>query len=132
MLGLIVFAVLTVVLWWALQNQLDTGLQAAHDHGHNHAAPAAKAASLAKSAADDLTKIEGIGPAIRKLLAEHGIATFAALAASKPAAIEKILAAGGKRFNVADASTWPQQATLAAKGDWAALKKLQDKLTGGR
>ncbi len=130
MLGLITFAVLTVVLWWALQNQLDTGLQAAHDHGHSHAAPAAK--PLAKSAADDLTKIEGIGPAIRKLLAEHGIATFAALAASQPAAIEKILEAGGSRFNVADAGSWPQQAALAAKGDWAGLKKLQDKLTGGR
>ncbi len=31
-----------------------------------------------------------------------------------------------------DATTWPQQAKLAANGDWDALKKLQDKLSGGR
>jgi hypothetical protein len=31
-----------------------------------------------------------------------------------------------------DASTWPQQAKLAAKGDWDGLEKLQDELSGGR
>lgn len=122
MTGLILFAALTVLLWWALQNQLDTGLQAAHDHGH----------SAAPAAADDLTKIEGIGPAINKLLAQNGITTYAALANTNAAAIEKMLEAGGSRFNVADAGSWSQQAALAAKGDWDGLKKLQDKLIGGR
>jgi hypothetical protein len=30
------------------------------------------------------------------------------------------------------ARTWPQQALLAAKGDWDGLEKLQDDLSGGR
>mgnify|MGYP001035149878 CR=1 FL=1 len=28
--------------------------------------------------------------------------------------------------------TWAEQAELAAKGDWDALEKLQDELSGGR
>ncbi|MBC8496999.1 MAG: hypothetical protein H8D37_04990 [Chloroflexi bacterium] len=29
-------------------------------------------------------------------------------------------------------ATWPEQARLAASGDWDALEKLQDELQGGR
>jgi hypothetical protein len=31
-----------------------------------------------------------------------------------------------------DPESWPEQAALAAKGDWDALKKLQDELDGGK
>ena len=31
-----------------------------------------------------------------------------------------------------DADTWPEQAKLAAAGDWDGLKKLQDELKGGK
>ncbi|SRR5689334_18139188 len=80
--------------------------------------------------ADDLTKIEGIGPKVSKALIAAGISTFADLANAKVEDIQKILSDAGLRMM--DASTWPQQASLAADGDWDALKKLQDKLSGGR
>jgi large subunit ribosomal protein L21 len=46
------------------------------------------------------------------------------------AEIEKILSDAG--LKMMDATTWPQQAKLAAQGDWEALEKLQNKLSGGR
>jgi large subunit ribosomal protein L21 len=80
--------------------------------------------------ADDLTKIEGIGPKVSKTLIAAGIATFEDLANAKVEDIQKILTDAGLRMM--DATTWPQQAKLAADGDWDALKKLQDNLSGGR
>jgi large subunit ribosomal protein L21 len=80
--------------------------------------------------ADDLTKIEGIGPKVAKTLAEAGISTFEALARTSVEDIHKILK--DAELQMMDATTWPQQAELAAKGDWDALKKLQDSLSGGR
>ena len=80
--------------------------------------------------ADDLVKIEGIGPKVSKALVEGGISTFEALANAQVEDIQTILTDAGLRMM--DASTWPQQARLAADGDWDGLKKLQDKLSGGR
>lgn len=36
------------------------------------------------------------------------------------------------KLTFADATTWPEQAKLAAAGDWDALEKLQDNLKGGK
>ena len=80
--------------------------------------------------ADDLTKIEGIGPKVSETLIEAGISTFAALSSTTVEDIEKILTNAG--LKMMDATTWPRQAELAAKGDWEALQKLQDELSGGR
>jgi large subunit ribosomal protein L21 len=80
--------------------------------------------------ADDLVKIEGIGPKDAKALIEAGISTFEDLSNATVEDIQKILSDAGLRMM--DASPWPQQAKLAADGDWEALKKLQDKLSGGR
>ena len=80
--------------------------------------------------ADDLTKIEGIGPKAAKTLIEAGIPTFDALSRATLEDIQKILT--DAKLKMMDASTWPQQAKLAATGDWEALKKLQDNLSGGR
>ena len=80
--------------------------------------------------ADDLTKIEGIGPKVSKTLIEAGISTFEALSNATVEDIQKILTDAGLRMM--DATTWPQQAKLAAQGDWDGLKKLQDNLSGGR
>jgi predicted flap endonuclease-1-like 5' DNA nuclease len=80
--------------------------------------------------ADDLVKIEGIGPKVAKALVDAGISTFEALSHAKVEDIQTILTDAGLRMM--DASTWPEQAKLAAAGDWDALKKLQDKLSGGR
>ena len=93
------------------------------------AAPAPKAAAPKKAKADDLKKIEGIGPKIAETLVAAGIATYADLAKAKPAKISEIIA-DVRGNHVPD--TWPQQAKLAADGKWDELKDLQDKLDGGK
>jgi len=94
------------------------------------AAPKKVAAPKAKPAkADDLKKIEGIGPKISSTLIEAGISTFADLAKAKPAKIAEIIA-DVRGNHVTD--TWPAQAKLAAEGKWDELKKWQDELDGGK
>jgi large subunit ribosomal protein L21 len=89
----------------------------------------AKAApKKAAGKADDLKKIEGIGPKIAETLIEAGIATYADLAKAKPEQISEIIA-DVRGSHVPD--TWPKQAKLAADGKWDELKELQDKLDGG-
>jgi len=101
-------------------------------------APAKKAAAkkpAAKKAtkADDLKKIEGIGPKIASILTEAGYETFAKLSKANPEKIREILLEkGGKRYAMHDPETWPKQAELAAAGKWDELKKWQDELDGGR
>ncbi len=82
--------------------------------------------------ADDLTIVEGIGPKIAEILKAAGIATFAQLASSKPAAIKTILDAAGKKFQMHDPATWPKQAALARDGKTAQLAKLQGELKAGK
>jgi len=82
-------------------------------------------------APDDLEIIEGIGPKIAGLLKVAGITTFAQLAEADLGRLQEILQAAGLR-RLADPSTWPEQAKLAAAGDWAALETLQGQLKGGR
>ncbi len=84
------------------------------------------------AAADDLKKIEGIGPKISEILTTAGIPTFSALASTAPEKIKEILAEAGNRYKMHDPTTWPQQAQLAADGKWDELKTLQDKLDGGK
>ncbi|EDP98489.1 50S ribosomal protein L21 [Kordia algicida OT-1] len=94
------------------------------------AKPAEKpAAKKATGKADDLKKIEGIGPKIASTLVEAGIATFAELAKTEPAKISEIIS-GVRGNHVTD--TWPAQAQLAADGKWDELKKWQDELDGGK
>lgn len=93
------------------------------------AAPAKAAAPKKAAKADDLKKIEGIGPKIAETLVAAGVATFADLAKAKPAAISEIIA-GVRGNHVTD--TWPAQAKLAADGKWDELKTWQDELDGGK
>jgi len=81
---------------------------------------------------DNLRKIEGIGPAIERLLNDNGINTFAQLAATEVSALEAILSEAGSRFSVHRPDTWPRQAALAAAGQWDELKAWQDELDGGK
>ena len=85
-----------------------------------------------RSKADDLTKIEGIGPAISRLLKGGGITTFKGLAKAKVEDIRMILDKGGSRFKMHHPGTWPQQSALAADGKWEELNKLQETLKRGR
>ena len=82
--------------------------------------------------ADDLTLIEGIGPKISQLLQTAGVTTYAALAATARVALVNILAAAGPRYQMHDPTSWPEQAALAAVGQWDDLQALQDRLVAGR
>ena len=80
--------------------------------------------------ADDLKKIEGIGPKIAEVLAEAGVTTYAQLAGMERDAIKAILDTVAT-LKSKEPKTWPQQAQLAADGKWDELKVLQDELMGG-
>ncbi len=81
---------------------------------------------------NDLKVVEGIGPAIEKLLHEAGILTFEELANTDTDKLKEILVAGGERFRMHDPTTWPEQSKLANDEEWDALKALQDKLNAGK
>ena len=80
---------------------------------------------------DDLKKIEGIGPKIESILHDAGILTFAILADSSVEHLEKVVREDAG-IRVAFPDTWPEQAKLAAAGEWETLDTLQDELKGGR
>jgi len=80
--------------------------------------------------ADDLTVIEGIGPKISGILQAAGITTFAHLATTEVSRLTQIVREA--KLSLADTRSWPEQAALAAAGDWGKLKALQDELKGGR
>ena len=79
---------------------------------------------------DDLKIIEGIGPKIASLLAAAGITTFNQLASTEVHRLSQIVR--DAHLAMSDPTTWPEQARLAAAGDWAGLEKLQGELKGGR
>lgn len=81
--------------------------------------------------ADDLTKVEGIGPKAAGALVAAGVATFAALAKSKPEAIKTILTDASPRLAHLEPASWPKQAKMAADGKWDELKEWQDNTKGG-
>ncbi len=85
------------------------------------AAPAAKASGEPKAApataSQDLRKIQGIGPAIAKLLNARGIDTWTQLAETEVADLQAILAEAGPRYRVHDPSTWPDQAAELAQAN---------------
>ncbi|MCR9289365.1 MAG: hypothetical protein NXI23_18480 [Bacteroidetes bacterium] len=85
--------------------------------------PAASKAT--KTTKDNLKRIEGIGPKIEMILNEAGIETFDKIAVSSYEILKDILRKAGSRYSFHNPTTWPQQAEIAASGDWDALKKLQ-------
>lgn len=94
------------------------------------AATTPEAAPEVPAEPDDLKKIEGIGPKVASLLNENGITTFAQLAEASVEKLDEILDAN--KLQMMHPGSWPQQAKLAAAGDWEALEKLQEELQGGR
>ncbi len=81
---------------------------------------------------NDLTAVEGIGPKISGLLQADGITTWRELANAKVERIQAVLDAAGKRYKLADPSSWPKQAEMAADGRWDDLDEYQDFLNGGK
>ncbi|WP_425076292.1 50S ribosomal protein L21 [Psychroserpens sp. S379A] len=112
-----------------IENIVATGAKKSAPKKETKKVEAKAEAKKATGKADDLKKIEGIGPKIASTLVEAGIATFADLAKAKPAKISEIIA-DVRGNHVTD--TWPAQAKLAADGKWDELKKWQDELDGGK
>jgi len=81
--------------------------------------------------ADDLKKIEGIGPKIAEIFAAAGIDSFAKLAKADVAKLKEILEAAGSRYASKVPDSWPKQAKMAADGKWDELKKWQEEVKGG-
>jgi DNA-directed RNA polymerase subunit beta' len=83
-------------------------------------------------AADDLTKVEGIGPKLAQILNASGVNSFQTLAGTTPVQLRAVLDMAEGNFAAHDPTTWPQQAQMAADGKWEELQKWQDELDGGR
>ncbi len=84
-----------------------------------------------KVEADDLTKVEGIGPKAAEALVAAGIATFADLSKGEAEKIKEILTEASSRMAHLDPTSWPKQAKMAADGKWDELKEWQDNTKGG-
>ncbi len=116
--ALVFFVVMILVGWWVSKNKKPEPEVQHETHEHK------------SHTADDLTKLEGIGPKVAKVLSDAGIFTFEKLAHAEASAIKKILDASG--MQMMNPEGWIEQAKLAAAGDWSALEKLQSELKGGR
>ena len=81
---------------------------------------------------DDLTAIEGIGPAIATLCHNIGIHTWADMAATEVSLLRTMLADAGPRFQKFAPASWPEQAGLLATGQWEAFTTLIASLGSGR
>jgi predicted flap endonuclease-1-like 5' DNA nuclease len=79
---------------------------------------------------DDLKIIEGIGPKIAVILADAGITSFAQLADTSPDQLDKIVREGAG-IKVANPASWPEQAALAASGDWEGLEEMKNRSVAG-
>ncbi|MCO5108543.1 MAG: hypothetical protein M9907_15905 [Burkholderiaceae bacterium] len=66
------------------------------------------------------------------MLAKAGITSFAQLAGTPVERLRALLKSAGPRFVTHDPTTWPEQAKLAAAGDWEAFNKLTDELVAGK
>lgn len=81
----------------------------------------------AEAESDNLTRINGIGAVFETVLNEAGIRTYATLARASVDELEAIIEASG-RSRPGRLETWPQQAELAASGDWDGLSRFVDEL----
>lgn len=113
----LVFFFLMVVVGWLTSRNKGSQPEVGHE-------------AHAEKPADDLTKIEGIGPKVAKLLNGIGIMSFADLAGADFSKVQETLDAAKMQYM--NPEGWIEQARLAAKGDLEGLAKLQDELKGGR
>lgn len=81
--------------------------------------------------ADDLTRIEGLGPAVHELCEGVGITTFELLADTDIATLRSMLDDAGARYRVHDPTTWPTQARLLAEGRHDEFEQLVESIRRG-
>jgi predicted flap endonuclease-1-like 5' DNA nuclease len=94
------------------------------------AAPAPpRASDEAAVKADDLTQLAGVGPKSAEALNAARITTYLALADSSEPAVREALHASHIVAG-SSVSTWPMQASYAAKGDWQGLAKFNQRRSG--
>ncbi|TLF44274.1 30S ribosomal protein S2 [Maribacter aurantiacus] len=84
-----------------------------------------------KAEADDLTKIEGVGPKAAEALVNAGLDTYAKVAKADADEMKEILTEASSRMAHLDPTSWPKQAQMAADGQWDELKEWQDSVKGG-
>ena len=83
------------------------------------------------SEADDLTKIEGVGPKAAEALVAAGMTSYADIAKGDAEKIKEILTESSSRMAHLDPTSWPKQAKMAAEGKWDELQAWQDSVKGG-
>ncbi len=129
-----ILGLLALLIWWWLyqreKNEAVLTLKVRQESPVRVREPSKPEVLTVPTAADDLTRIKGIGPKISSVLQGAGIVTFQDLAATDVSRLEQILKEAGLRL--ADPQTWPEQASLAAAGQWDALRAMQGRLKGGR
>lgn len=99
--------------------------QLSFDSWINQAAAMAKVAGPVQTG-DDLTELEGIGPTYAARLREHGIVSFAQLAAANEETLAKAInVPAWRKINYVD---WITQARLKTTGSKVAMKSLKEEL----
>jgi len=141
LISLIIFVVWLLISWQS--RYFDQQMQLAGSHAVELQVSPSQAPVVSSSpewrssqqsfevpAIDDLTRIEGIGPVISRLLQSKGITTFAQLAQADPEDLARFMKEANLRL--ANTSTWGEQARLAGAGDFDGLRAYQSRLKGGR
>ena len=80
---------------------------------------------------DDLTAIEGVGPAIAGLINGIGIHTWAELADTEVSLLRTMLTDAGPQFSMHQPDSWPEQGALLAAGRLDEFRELTERLRGG-
>jgi predicted flap endonuclease-1-like 5' DNA nuclease len=142
--GVLLFVWILWLLWQRSEEEKETP---SIEIGKEEPAPATRAAAIeveaeaepAEEAAeelpepDDLKRIEGIGPKISSVLQAAGITTFAQLADADADQLRQVVEEADPRLlRLADPTSWPEQASLAATGEWEAFDALLKELKAGR
>ena len=90
----------------------------AQSRGRQTVGNGATGSSLTTDGYDDLTLINGIGPASAKLLKKNGITRFEQLMSCEESLLEGLFKNSGTQF-----TTWSEQARFASTGDWDGLRQ---------
>jgi predicted flap endonuclease-1-like 5' DNA nuclease len=128
---LVVLLTLAVIIWWMYaQSKKQASEQSKEQEKQKPEASKAPDSHKSEESVDDMTRIEGIGPKVAKVLKEAGITSFNSLANADATEVKNKLNEAG--LQMMNPEGWIEQAQLAAQEDWDGLQKLQDELKGGR
>jgi predicted flap endonuclease-1-like 5' DNA nuclease len=123
--------VAALLVWWWLNQPREQGHRPERRGSTSKKEPPEWGEEIAlEKQQDDFTKVEGIGPKINELLHESGITTYAQLAAAGVPRLRDLMRAS--RLYMVSPTHWPQQAQLAADGQWDRLEALKTDLKAGR